>query len=59
MAQVHRIVDSIIGEICLKPIKDGSEVYIGDNYDEWIGDIDCTINAPIDEINRQIKQFAY
>lgn len=46
----HRIFDSVYGEVMLKENYDVDDcctridVYIGDNYDQWVGEISCDIN---------------
>jgi hypothetical protein len=42
----HIILDTAFGEVCIKDsetIKGFSDVYIGDNYDQWVGSIHHTI----------------
>lgn len=51
----HRIIDSKFGEICLKEKSDGyCEVYIGDNYDDYVGDVQCTLEDSDEVIFREL-----
>lgn len=50
----HRIIDSKFGEICLKEKDNYCEVYIGDNYDNYLGDVQCTLEDTDETIFREL-----
>ena len=63
MREQHRIIDTSFGEVCLKPKEENGEkyceMYIGDNYDEYVGNVDCDINDEDEIILQQIEEKLY
>lgn len=65
MAQKTRIIDTTFGEVQLRQCYDCDtncswcEMYIGDNYDDYIGDIDCNICDDEENILEQIEEKLY
>lgn len=59
----HRILDTQFGEVCLK--NEGidpqgypwCELYIGDNYDEYVGDCACSLNDDDAVILEQVEEL--
>ena len=48
LSSIHRMVNTPYGEVMLKPnLEDlnSCEVYIGDNYDDYLCDIDCHFDS--------------
>lgn len=45
MANLHRIIDTQYGEVCIKEVEGENycEAYIGDNYDDYLCDVDCSV----------------
>lgn len=60
MAGKHRIIDTKFGEVCIREKEFGGEryceMYIGDNYDDYVDDIDCTLCADDEEILNLIEK---
>lgn len=59
--KVHRILDTSFGEVMLKPKTDNGEdfleVYQGDNFDEYVGDISASIDDDDDDLLEQIDEL--
>ena len=59
--KVHRILDTSFGEVMLKPKTDNGEemleVYIGDNYDDFVGEISASIDDDEDDLLDQIEEL--
>lgn len=59
--KVHRILDTSFGEIMLKPKTDNGEemleIYIGDNYDDFVGEISASIDDDEDDLLDQIDEL--
>lgn len=59
--KVHRILDTSFGEVMLKPKTDNGEemleVYIGDNYDDFVGEISASIDDDEDDLLDQIDEL--
>ena len=61
----HRIVNSCFGECCLKNEtidQQGNhwcEIYIGDNYDEYVGECSCSMDDDEAVIFEQIDELLY
>ena len=61
--KVHRILDTSFGEVMVKPEKDDMgddclNVYIGDNWDDYVGTIyDCDFDADDDELITEIENL--
>lgn len=54
----HHIMDTKWGEVYIKPLgKDACEVYIGDNYDRYVGTIDASFDAPDSEIESALEEI--
>lgn len=59
----HRILDTKYGEVCLKnEYKDKQgypwcELYIGDNYDNYIGDCACSLTDDNEVILEQVDEL--
>jgi len=56
----HRIIDSAFGEIMLKESisitgEKSCDIYIGDNFDDYIGSISCSLDDDYDVIAKQIQ----
>ena len=43
LKNLHRMVETMGGEVCLRPKDDYCEAYVGDNYDDYLCDVDCSI----------------
>jgi len=59
--KVHRILDTSFGEVMLKPKTDNGEemleIYIGDNYDDFVGEISASIDDDEDDLLDQIDEL--
>lgn len=59
--KVHRMLDTSFGEIMLKPKTDNGEemleIYIGDNYDDFFGEISASIDDDEDDLLDQIDKL--
>lgn len=59
--KVHRMLDTSFGEVMLKPKTDNGEemleVYIGDNYDDFVGEISASIDDDEDDLLDQIEEL--
>ena len=56
----HRMIDTSFGEVMVKPEKgdDCLNVYIGDNWDDYVGTIyDCDFDADDDELITEIENL--
>jgi hypothetical protein len=59
----HRIIDTSFGEVMVKPEKDDMgedclNVYIGDNWDDYVGTIyNCDFDADDDELITEIENL--
>ena len=61
--KVHRMLDTSFGEVMLKPKTDNGEemleIYIGDNYDDFVGEISASIDDDEDDLLDQIDELLY
>lgn len=59
--KVHRILDTSFGEVMLKPKTDNGEsfleIYQGDNYDDYVGEISASIDDDEDDLLDQIEEL--
>lgn len=59
--KVHRMLDTSFGEVMLKPKTDNGEemleIYIGDNYDDFVGEISASIDDDEDDLLDQIDEL--
>ena len=59
--KVHRILDTVFGEVMLKPKTDNGEsfleIYQGDNYDDYVGEISASIDDDEDDLLDQIEEL--
>ena len=61
----HRIIDTSFGEVKLvggfnySTQEHFCEMYIGDNFDNYVGDIDCNILDDEENILQQIEEKLY
>ena len=59
--KVHRMLDTSFGEVMLKPKTDNGEemleIYIGDNYDDFVGEISASIDDDEDDLLGQIDEL--
>lgn len=59
--RVHRILDTSYGEVMAKPIIDNGEemleIYIGDNYDEYVGSISASFEDEDDDLISAIEEI--
>ena len=53
----HRIIDTDYGEVMLIQVDDYCEAYIGDNYDDYIGDVDCKVSDSETYIKKKISEL--
>lgn len=59
----HRIINTSVGEVMLKQNNDSitgecyCEVYIGDNYDEYAGDIPCCYDDSDEHIEYEVERL--
>lgn len=62
LSEIHRMIDTSFGEICLKPNRDDEgflDMFQGDNWDDFIGSIPCEFDATDEEILEQIEEALY
>lgn len=57
----HRIIDTTFGEVMLKESisftgEKSCDMYIGDNFDDFIGNISCSLYDDYDIIVEQIEE---
>lgn len=61
--KVHRILDTSFGEVMLQPKTDNGEefleVYQGDNFDEYVGEISASIDDDEDDLLELIDDLLY
>lgn len=61
----HRIIETSFGEVMLKESKTpmtgevSCDMYIGDNFDDYIGSVSCSLNDDDDTILEQIEEKLY
>ena len=59
--KVHRMLDTSFGEVMLKPKTDNGEefleVYQGDNFDEYVGEISASIDDDEDDLLELIDEL--
>lgn len=53
----HLILDTEYGEVMLVQNGDYCEAYIGDNYDDYVGDVDCNLSDSETVIRRKISEL--
>ena len=59
----HMFVDTIYGEVMVVESfdvdnqRDLCDVYIGDNYDQYVGSISCTLDDDEDEIIKEVEDL--
>lgn len=60
----HRIIDTTFGEVMLKESvsltgEKTCDMYIGDNYDDYVGSISCSLEDDENTILEQIEEKLY
>lgn len=53
----HLFVNTSYGEVMVKDSFEDCEVYIGDNYDQYIGSIPCTLDDSEDVIIKEVEEL--
>lgn len=55
----HLFVNTSYGEVMVKEIFEDEycEVYIGDNYDQYVGSIPCTLDDGEDMIIKEVEEL--
>ena len=56
----HLFVNTLYGEVMVKESFencDYCEVYIGDNYDQYVGSIPCTLDDDEDVITKEVEEL--
>ena len=53
----HIIIDTEYGEVMLIQADDYCEAYIGDNYDDYVGDVDCKISDSETYIKKKVSEL--
>lgn len=61
----HRIIETSFGEVMLVEKKDEAtqetycEMYAGDNFDDFVGEINCGVNDDDDVIQEAVEEALY
>ena len=61
----HRIIETSFGEVMLKESKApmtgevSCDMYVGDNFDDFVGSVNCSIYDDDDVILEQINEVLY
>ena len=53
----HLMLDTSYGEVLVIQNEGYCEVYIGDNYDDYLGDIDCNITDNESYIKKLVEEL--
>lgn len=53
----HLFVNTLYGEVMVKEYCDYCEIYIGDNYDQYVGSIPCTLDDDEDVIIKEVEEL--
>ena len=53
----HLFVNTSYGEVMVKDSFEDREVSIGDNYDQYVGSIPCTLDDDEDVIIKEVEEL--
>ena len=53
----HLMLDTEYGEVMLIQVDDYCEAYIGDNYDDYVGDVDCKLTDNEGYIRKKVSEL--